>query len=142
MVVESRLSVCEALCHSVVASLEKSGFAKEDLFAVHLALEEAFVNAVRHGNEMDPAKHVKVDYCIDDEKVEITISDQGHGFDPEAVPDPRKGQNLLKPNGRGLLLIRSYMDIVEHNEQGNVIRMVRYKQRSGLSQQARQEKGR
>ncbi len=62
-------------------------------------------------------------------KVEISMTDEGRGFDPNAVPDPRYGENLYKAGGRGLLLICSYMDIVEFNERGNRVRMVKYKER-------------
>ena len=66
-------------------------------------------------------------------KVEIDIMDQGEGFNPETVPDPRLGQNLYKTAGRGLLLISSYMDVVEFNEQGNRVHMVRYKEKPDLT---------
>jgi len=117
-----------------VSKLEGSGFTKEDVFAVHLALQEAFINAVKHGNKMDPTKKVKIEYSLGLDKIEISITDEGVGFDPSAVPDPRAGENLFKPNGRGLLLIRSYMDVVKYNEQGNTLYMVRYKERPRLTQ--------
>lgn len=129
MVVGNTLTASEGVCHLVMAILEESGFGKEDIFAVHLALEEAFVNAMRHGNEMDPDKVVKIDYTVDSEKFEIWIEDEGAGFDPQSVPDPRCGDNLYKPNGRGLLLMRSYMDMVEHDERGNKVHMVRHRDR-------------
>ena len=94
---------------------------------MHLALEEAFLNAVKHGNRMDPTKKVTIDYAVDPEQVEIRMTDEGPGFDPGRVPDPRVGKNLYRPEGRGLLLIRSYMHTVEYNEQGNSLRMVRRK---------------
>jgi serine/threonine-protein kinase RsbW len=94
---------------------------------VHLALEEAFLNAIKHGNRMDPAKKVVIDYLVDQEKVEIRMTDEGAGFDPRRIPDPRVGENLYRPEGRGLLLIRSYMHTVEFNERGNSLRMIRCK---------------
>jgi serine/threonine-protein kinase RsbW len=99
------------------------------MFAVHLALEEAFLNAVKHGNKMDPAKTVVLEYLVDGEKVEIQMLDEGRGFDPCSIPDPRTGENLYRPEGRGLLLMSAYMDVVEYNERGNGLRMVRYKNR-------------
>lgn len=129
MVVGSALSACEAVCHGILAKVEERGFSTEDIFAVHLALEEAFVNAVRHGNKMDPEKEVKIEYSVSPDRVEITIADEGDGFDPQAIPDPRSEENLFKPNGRGLLLIQSFMDVVEHNPQGNRVHMIRYKER-------------
>ena len=61
------------------------------------------------------------------------MTDQGNGFDPETVPDPRRGENLYKKEGRGLLLMQSYMDIVEYNERGNHVHMVRYKEKPRLT---------
>ncbi|HPY52032.1 MAG TPA: ATP-binding protein, partial [Sedimentisphaerales bacterium] len=92
-------------------------------------LEEAFLNAVKHGNKMDPSKTVTIDYAIDPEKVEIRIQDQGSGFNPQTVPDPRVGENLYRPEGRGLLLMSAYMHVFEYNERGNGVHMIRYKDR-------------
>jgi serine/threonine-protein kinase RsbW len=107
--------------------LEVNNFSRDGVFAVHLALEEAFINAVRHGNKMDPTKEIKIDYSVGSDKVEISMTDEGDGFDPDSVPDPRCAENLYKTKGRGLLLIRSYMDIVKFSKQGNRIHMVKHK---------------
>src|SRR4030042_461171 len=139
MTVASTLLASEGVCHLIMSILEDSGFGKEDVFAVHLALQEAFINAVRHGNQMDPDKEVKIEYLVDSEKFEISVTDEGDGFDPEAVPDPRCGENLYKPNGRGLLLMRAYMDVVEYNEKGNGVRMVGYKERPPAMEGVRRE---
>jgi serine/threonine-protein kinase RsbW len=130
VVVESRSSALEQSCREILSALEAGGFSQDDIFAVHLALEEAFLNAVKHGNRMDPTKKVQIDYTVDQEKVEISMTDEGPGFDPGRVPDPRVGKNLYRPEGRGLLLIRSYMHTVEYNERGNSLRMVRCKSQS------------
>ena len=127
VVLESRPSALEQSCREILATLEAGGFSQDDLFAVHLALEEAFLNAVKHGNRMNPNKKVLLDYVVDQEKVEIRMTDEGPGFDPHRIPDPRVGNNLYRPEGRGLLLIRSYMHTVEYNERGNSLRMVRCK---------------
>ena len=141
MAVASTLLASEGVCHLIMSILEGSGFGKEDVFAVHLALQEAFINAVRHGNQMDPDKEVKIEYLVDSGKFEISVTDEGDGFDPEAVPDPRCGENLYKPNGRGLLLMRAYMDAVEYNEKGNGVRMVRYRERPMTAEGVRREQG-
>ena len=96
---------------------------------MHLALEEAFINAIKHGNKMEPSKAVKIDYSIEPDKIEICMTDEGEGFDPEVIPDPRYGDNLYKPAGRGMLLMRSFMDVVEYNKQGNSVRMIRYREK-------------
>lgn len=113
----------------ILPKLKAHNFSEDDIFAVHLAMEEAFINAVRHGNKMDPQKEVKIDYFVDEGRVEISMTDEGQGFDPDVVPDPRCGENLYKTGGRGLLLIRSYMDVVEFNNRGNCVHLVRYKER-------------
>ncbi len=125
--IESRPSAFEAWWQEVLSALEAHGYSQDDIFAVHLALEEAFQNAVKHGNRMNPAKKVMIDYAVDREQVEVRMTDEGKGFDPRSVPDPRVGENLYRPAGRGLLLIRSYLHAVEYNEQGNSLRMIRRK---------------
>jgi len=120
------------VCKQILSKLEEYNFDKDDIFAVHLTLEEAFLNAVKHGNKMDPTKKVKIDYTVDSEKVEISITDEGNGFEPDAVVDPRFGAGLYEPGGRGLLLMNSYMDTVKYNEQGNSVFMVRYKEKPHL----------
>lgn len=127
IVVESRPSSLNEPCQRLLSILEARGFTQDDIFAVHLALEEAFLNAVKHGNKMDPTKKVVFEYLVDDEKVEIRMEDEGRGFNPDSIPDPRTGENLYRPEGRGLLLIHAYMHLVEYNEQGNRVRMIRYK---------------
>lgn len=129
LVVESEPSALGRPCRQILGVLEAKGFSQDDLFAVHLALEEAFLNAVKHGNKMDASKKVVVEYVVDQEKVEIRVTDEGQGFDPGAVPDPRLGDNLYRPEGRGLLLISSYMHKVEYTSGGTCLCMVRYKGR-------------
>jgi len=130
LVVKSEPSALGRPCRQILAALDARGFSQDDIFAVHLALEEAFLNAVKHGNKMDSTKKVTVEYAVDSEKVEITITDEGDGFDPRAIPDPRVGENLYRPEGRGLLLMGAYMHAVEYNARGNSIRMVRYRGRA------------
>ena len=127
VVVASIPSAISGVCKQILSELEPENFSEEDVFSVHLALQEAFLNAIRHGNKMDPGKEVRIDYSVGLDKVEIFMTDEGDGFDPQAVPDPRYGENLYKIKGRGLLLMRSYMDAVEFNERGNRVRMIRYK---------------
>jgi serine/threonine-protein kinase RsbW len=133
IVVESKPSAIVEVCGKILSDLQSNCFSQDDIFAVHLALEEAFINAIRHGNKMDPTKKVKVDYLVGSEKVEILVTDQGDGFDPEAVPDPRLTENLYKPGGRGLFLINSYMDEVTFSERGNRVRLVRFKEKPPLT---------
>ena len=132
IVVESNPSAVVGVCKHILSKLEENNFGKDDIFAVHLTLEEAFQNAVKHGNKLDPSKTVRVDYTLSPDKIEISITDQGPGFKPEAIDDPRFGENLFKPGGRGLLLMNSYMDKVQYNEKGNSVYMVRYREKPFL----------
>ncbi len=127
LVVENKPSALAQPCRDILSAMEQRGFSQDDVFAVHLAVEEAFLNAVKHGNKMDPRKKVTLDYVLDQEKAEIWIGDEGPGFEPKSVPDPRVGENLYRPEGRGLLLISAYMHVVEYNDRGNRIHMIRYK---------------
>jgi len=129
IVVESKPAALVEPCRRILSGMEEKGFSQDDVFAVHLAVEEAFLNAVKHGNKMDPLKKVTLHWLIDAEKVDIQLQDEGEGFQPESIPDPRFGENLYRPEGRGLLLINAYMHLAEYNEQGNGLHMVRYKDR-------------
>lgn len=133
IVLDSKPSAIVGLCSKILSELRSNSFSQDDIFAVHLAVEEAFINAIRHGNKFDPAKKVTIEYLIGSDKVEIFMADQGKGFDPKLVPDPRLGENLYKPGGRGLFLINSYMDIVKFNERGNRVHMVRFKEKPALA---------
>ena len=132
VVIESTRSGIAGVCKRLLSELRTNNFSQEDIFAVHLALEEAFLNAVKHGNKMEPDKEIKIDYLVSSDKVEVFMVDEGDGFDPNSVPDPRRGENLYKAKGRGLLLMRSYMDVIEFSERGSRVHMVRYKEKPHL----------
>jgi len=97
----------------------------QEIFSVRLALEEALVNAIKHGNQMDRTKKVRIAYRFVSERFEIQITDEGNGFDPEDVPDPTAIENLERPCGRGLMLMRHYMTEVTYNQCGNSVSMVK-----------------
>jgi serine/threonine-protein kinase RsbW len=98
---------------------------QRDRLAVRLALDEALVNAVKHGNQMDDNKQVHVAYRITDDRIEITIEDEGPGFDPDDLADPLAVENLERPCGRGLLLMRHYMTAVEFHPPGNKVTLTK-----------------
>ena len=98
-------------------------FTDHELFGIRLAVEEALVNAIKHGNQMDRAKQVRIRYTLRAQLFEIHIADEGPGFDPADVPDPTAIENLERPCGRGLMLMRHYMSEVSFSSQGNTVRM-------------------
>ena len=122
--VDSDTSAVGNFCNQLLDQLRAKNFAGEEIFAIHLATEEALINAVKHGNKSDPSKKIDLNYIVSDEKFEITVTDQGSGFVPGTLPDPRVEENLYKPSGRGVLLMRSYMDVIEFNETGNTVHWV------------------
>jgi serine/threonine-protein kinase RsbW len=119
------MSELRKICSRILCHANVLGYSKDDQFAIHLALEEAIVNAVRHGNKEDADKDVVIEYTVRPEKIEVSVTDQGQGFKPEDVADPRSGENIYKAGGRGVLLIKSYMNNVEYNKTGNSVRMTK-----------------
>ena len=105
------------------------GYSPKDRFAVWLALEEAVVNVFLHGNHGDSGKRIFVRYLVTPDEVLLEVEDQGHGFDPDRVPDPLTEPYLDRPGGRGLFLLRTYMTWVSFNREGNRVTLAR--QRSG-----------
>ena len=86
-----------------------------DIYALfEETLREAVANAIRHGNSLDADKSVQVELGVDGEEVVIEVRDEGVGFDPGSVPDPLQGDNLLRANGRGILLMQEFMDEIEY----------------------------
>ncbi|MGF1581784.1 MAG: ATP-binding protein [Gemmataceae bacterium] len=107
--------------------LKQHEFDEKAIFGIQLALEEAFINAIKHGNNNDPDKKVHITYRVTRERFDIHIRDEGPGFDPNDVPDPLAPENLERDCGRGLLLMRHYMTQVEHHEPGNAVSMSKVK---------------
>ena len=107
----------------IVGILEQNNWPMRDVFRVRLALEEALVNAIKHGNRMDPDKQVFIQCQFTLDEVCVLIEDQGEGFQISEIPDPTEDDNLDKPGGRGIMLIRSFMSSVEYNDKGNRLTM-------------------
>jgi serine/threonine-protein kinase RsbW len=91
---------------------DKAGFAEDERHRISMAVREAAVNAVLHGNAYDPQKKMRVSFENTGDALVITIADEGHGLCERDVPDPLSPDNLLKQSGRGIFLIRSFMDEV------------------------------
>lgn len=124
----STAKAIQKACRELLDCAAAQGFQDDELFGIHLALEEALVNAFKHGNKANPEKIVFVECLMTPEKFDISITDQGEGFKPQDLPDPRVNGNLYKCSGRGVLLINAYMDEVEYNIRGNSVHMVKYRQ--------------
>jgi len=95
---------------------------------VGVAIRECVINAIKHGNRSDSQKHVFVEFSTVDSVLTIRVRDQGEGFDPDTLADPLAPENLLKASGRGIFLIRSFMDDVELRsapEGGMEVRMIK-----------------
>jgi len=110
----------------VVEALEAAGYGRRDVFGVRLALEEAIVNALKHGHRHDPAKEVHVRCRVTPGWILAEVEDQGPGFDPDRIPDPRADENRGRDAGRGLLLMRRYMD-VRYNATGTRVTLVKHR---------------
>ncbi len=103
----------------IAGLLEQHNWPMRDVFGMRLAMEEALVNAIKHGNRMDPSKQVFISCRFATDEISVVIEDQGEGFDLSQVPDPTDDDNLEKPGGRGIMLIRSFVTSVEYNDRGN-----------------------
>ena len=121
----SDLAEGHRLQNEIEEALQACGFGDRDIFCIRLALEEAIVNAIKHGNQMDPAKTVSGEYDVTAERFRITIADEGPGFDPGDVPDPTNPENVERHCGRGVFLIKHYMNSVEYPGAGNVVVMTK-----------------
>jgi serine/threonine-protein kinase RsbW len=106
----------------------EAGFADEEVMKIAMAVREAAINAVLHGNAYDPAKKVSLQFERTGGDLVITIKDQGKGIDLNAIPDPLAPENLLKTSGRGIFLIRSFMDEVQINPSaaGTEIKLIKH----------------
>ena len=124
----SALESVEAAAQTAGEMAEQCGLSQETRFGIDLAVREAIVNAIRHGNRFDAAKQVTLSFESTPERLTITVRDEGEGVDIAKVPDPLVGENLFKSSGRGLLLIRTFMDKVDiaNLSPGTEITMTKY----------------
>ena len=119
--IPSKTGEGQAVQERIISLLEQMDYPMRDVFGVRLALEEALVNAIKHGNGMDPGKKVHIECRVNRERVWIRIEDEGKGFNIKDLPDPTLEENLEKPSGRGVLLMREFMTKVEYNDRGNCV---------------------
>ncbi|MBS1793510.1 MAG: ATP-binding protein [Acidobacteria bacterium] len=123
--VPSVIGLMNNILEYLMKRVEKVGVVNPETSNLFVALDEAFVNAVKHGNKYDPTKLVRITADVSPEEARFTIEDEGDGFDVAEIPDPLDPQNLFKTSGRGVLFIYNIMDEVKYNERGNRLTMVK-----------------
>lgn len=98
---------------------QQLGFDDQIYARLMLTVSEAATNGIVHGNKLDSNKILTIEAYQSENKLIIVTTDEGEGFDPEELPDPRKEENLLKPSGRGVFLMKEYADEVDYSEKGS-----------------------
>ena len=112
LTIPSRLEALDAVQHLVEQAARAFNLTEEIAYWIELSVSESMINAIRHGNKSDPNKAASLKISSDGEAIEVIVEDEGKGFNLEDLADPTDAQNLLKPSGRGILIIRSFMDEV------------------------------
>lgn len=126
----------------VEEALKRLDLDADDAHWIAVAVREAVANAVKHGNRQDPDKKVELDFWVEDDELVISVFDEGGGFDPEAVDDPRAPENVMKPSGRGIFYMQNFMDEIEYSFRpggGTVVRMRKYLSSSSTGSEEKQE---
>ena len=124
----SRIEAVSEAASAVSEFLNRLGVDEGIAFGVDMAVREAVTNAVLHGNKLNEAKVVDLKLKNSADAFEIIVHDQGQGFNPNAVPDPTKDENILKTSGRGIFFMRNFMDTVEWSADpkgGTTVRMMK-----------------
>ena len=121
----STIKLMHCILDYLMKRVEKVGVADAENSNLFVALDEAFVNAVKHGNKFDADKIVRVSAEVSPKEARFTVEDEGEGFDVAGIPDPTDPENLFKTSGRGVLIIHNIMDEVSYNKSGNRITMVK-----------------
>lgn len=109
---------------------DKITFDEDAVGWIDLAVREAVINAIKHGNKNREEKQVDIKFVVEAESITVYVRDRGEGFDPNALPDPLDPSNLLNPAGRGIFFMRTFMDEVEyssHPEGGSIVKMSKHK---------------
>ena len=105
--------------------LESLNVSEETKFKIRLCIEEVLINAMKYGNKLKPDAIVKIEFEINKEQFKISVEDEGEGFNYQNVPDPTLEQNVARAGGRGIFLVRKFMDKVYFNQKGNKITMIK-----------------
>ncbi|MCC7235996.1 MAG: ATP-binding protein [Bryobacterales bacterium] len=137
VLLDSTLESVDAAEDIVVRAAGSVGFEEDEQHQVGIAVRESMVNAVAHGNQYSSRKKVRLQVSRNALGIVVEIDDEGRGFDPSDVPDPRDGDNILRQSGRGLLMIRAFMDEFEirrGDSHGTHVRMAKYLQAGQLTE--------
>ncbi len=130
----SALSLMHIVLEYLIKRVEKLGVVSPERSNLFIALDEAFVNAVKHGNKFDAQKLVRIAAAVSSKEARFTIEDEGEGFDVQNIPDPLDPENLFKTSGRGVLFIYNIMDEVVYNERGNRLTMVKRSESNDIAE--------
>jgi serine/threonine-protein kinase RsbW len=122
-VIASDCSEGRRVIEELLSQLELHGWDSQEVFGVHLAMDEALANAIRHGNGRDESKRIHLSFRLSPERLQVEVADEGPGFDPQEVPDCTHPENLERPCGRGIMLMRCFMSHVAYNDRGNAVSM-------------------
>jgi len=128
LVLPSHIEAVADAAAALTGFVNGCGLDEQAAFGVDMAVREAVTNAVVHGNQEDETKSVEVVFSCAGNELEIEIRDQGEGFDPASVPDPTEPANILKTSGRGIFLMRTFMDEVDwfaRPDGGTTVRLVK-----------------
>ena len=117
----SDMGTAHSLIEEVMAAVRAEQWNDKDLFAIELVLEESLTNAVKHGNRSDPSKSVRFGYKLSKGTFYARVEDEGSGFDPGALADPREPANQIATSGRGILLVKHFATRIRWSGRGNVI---------------------
>lgn len=125
VVVDNDVVKAKVVADDIMVQVHQSAYDTDTAFAIKLSLEEALTNAIKHGNANDPSKSITIWHCIRTDCIVLGVADEGRGFSPDEVPDPTADENLERPCGRGLFLIKRYMTLASHNPCGNEVWMLK-----------------
>ena len=125
VVISSDLRAARQVEERLLTMVAGLGYSPESAFAIRLALEEALVNAHKHGNRSDPSRKITISYDLDERRAIFRVRDEGPGFEPIRVPDPTRPDRVSLPTGRGIMLMRAYIDDLAYNDKGNEVQLTK-----------------
>lgn len=129
-IIPNNLPALERVRERILEEIGRCGFGEQDTFGIALALTEALGNSYEHGNRLDPGKRITVRYRVSCTAATIEIQDEGDGFDPGLVPDPTDDAHLCRESGRGIQLMKAFLDDVQYSRRGNLVRLTQRARKS------------